>query len=349
MGGRGLADSVLFAVLLGFSGAALATGTLQDSPLWRFNFGNDIFFEKDNKLSAGWVLQKHSSSVLRWSEVEGVPEFIPEYAARLESLSSPLLHKRAHWALGQVIQTPTDISRSDRIYDDVPYAGALTLQAGVYAYDDSQMLGVEFTTGIVGPLSLAEQTQKLVHSILGNEQPRGWKHQLKTEPVLNLNFMRKVKTRRAGSDGLDWDQALSIDGSIGNLYTQVTGGIEWRFGRNLPGGFLYSPLPPGFGMSHRASLPPPRPDLGSIYVSAALRVSALAWVMFLDGNSYDSEYRVPKEPVVWQATLGFHYERPQWAFHFTLLRSGDDVDVRRLSEAESSEAFGALEFEWRIP
>ena len=101
-------------------------------------------------------------------------------------------------------------------------------------------------------------------------------------------------------------------------------------------------------MSHRASLPPPRPDLGSIYVSAALRVSALAWVMFLDGNSYDSEYRVPKEPVVWQATLGFHYERPQWAFHFTLLRSGDDVDVRRLSEAESSEAFGALVFEWRI-
>jgi len=328
--------------------ALASAGSLHDEALWRFNFGNDIFFQKDNKLSAGWVVQRHSAPVQSWERLQGMPGFIGSWSEFFEPLSRPDLLKRAHWSVGQVMQTPTDITREERIPDDVPYAGALVLQAGWYAYNDEEFRGLELTTGVVGPPSLAEQTQIAVHRLLGNEIPRGWDNQLKTEPIVNANVMRKVKLL-AGDDGFwGWDQALSVDGSLGNLYTQLSLAMEWRFGENLPGGFLYNPLPPGFGMSYKASLPPLRPQRHALYGSLSLRVSAFAWNLFFDGNTYDREYRVPKEPVVWQATVGVHYERPEWALHFTLLRSGADVDVRRLAEAESSEAFGALIFEWRI-
>jgi len=331
------------------AGPPAQAATLADEAFWRFNFGNDIFFQKDNKLSAGWVLQRHSAPVDRWSELQDMPGFMRRWAGQMDPLSQPGLVRRAHWAIGQVIQTPTDITRKERILDDVPYAGALTLQAGWYAFDDREFRGLELTTGIVGPLSLAEQTQTVIHRLLGNDIPQGWDHQLRTEPIINANVMRKLKLS-SGSDGIwGWDQTVSVDGSLGNLYTQLSLAMEWRFGENMPGGFLYSPLPPGFGMSHKAMLAPENPRRHSLYGSVALRVSAFAWNLFFDGNTYDSEYRVPKEPLVWQAVAGIHYERPEWALHFTLLRSGDDVDVRQLSEAEGSEAFGAIVFEWRIP
>ncbi len=327
----------------------LRAATLADEAFWRFNFGNDIFFQKDNKLSAGWVVQRHSASLQQWEQLQDMPEFMRRWALHMEPLARPGLIKRAHWAVGQVIQTPTDIARKERIYDDVPYAGALTFQAGWYAFDDREFRGLELTAGVVGPLSLAEQTQTVVHRLLGSDIPQGWEHQLLTEPILNANAMRKLKLLSGGDGFWGWDQTVSVDGSLGNLYTQLSLAVEWRFGENMPGGFLYSPLPPGFGMSHKAILAPANPLRHSLYGSVALRVSAFAWNLFLDGNTYDSEYRVPKEPVVWQAVVGIHYERPEWALHFTLLSSGDDVDVRKLTEAESNEAFGAIVFEWRIP
>lgn len=328
--------------------APLQADTLIDAPFWRLNSGNDIFFQKDNKLSAGWVVQRHSNAVSRWDDLDGMPGFMARWAKAMGPLNQPGLIRRAHWAVGQVMQTPTDITREERIPDDVPYAGALTLQAGWYAYNDREFRGLELTTGMVGPLSLAEQTQTFIHRVLGNDIPRGWDNQLRTEPIINANVTRKVKLLSADDGFWGWDQSVSVDASLGNLYTQISLALEWRFGENLPGGFLYNPLPPGFGLSYKASLPPPNRQRHSFYGSASLRLSGFAWNLFLDGNTYDRDYGVPKEPVVWQAVVGIHYERPQWALHFTLLRSGDDVDVRRLTEAEGYEAFGAIVFEWRI-
>ncbi len=118
-----------------------------ESAMWRFEYDNDVFFNKGNRISSGWSLQKHSAVAENWEALEDVPGFV------------------RNW--GKAIQTPDDLSRSDLIKDDVPYAGALTVQAIWYAFNDGEFRGFEITTGMVGPPSLAEQTQKSVHKLIG--------------------------------------------------------------------------------------------------------------------------------------------------------------------------------------
>ena len=53
----------------------------------------------------------------------------------------------------------------------------------------SDTLSLQF--GIVGPHSLAEESQHLVHQWTGSKRPRGWDYQLRNEIGVNLVFERR--------------------------------------------------------------------------------------------------------------------------------------------------------------
>ena len=100
---------------------------------WRFEIDNDVLFDKDNQISSGWSLQKHSAVAKSWEDLEDLPKFIRQWGAALPTLTDEGLRYRAGIAVGQIIQTPDDDSRRDFNKDDVPYAGILTAQASWYA------------------------------------------------------------------------------------------------------------------------------------------------------------------------------------------------------------------------
>ncbi len=106
-----------------------------------------------------------------------------------------------------------------------------------------------------------------------------------------------------------------------------------RYGRNLPGGFLYLPDATGFRLNYKATLKPPRPDKPSVYLSLALRGSAVARDIFLDDNTFVHSHSVHKKTFVGLAILGLHYETQEWAAHFDLSYSSDDVDTSRAHKA----------------
>lgn len=58
---RNLAVGLLLCLTLGNISSASAKDTSIESATWRFEFDNDVFFNKDNKISSGWSLQKHSA------------------------------------------------------------------------------------------------------------------------------------------------------------------------------------------------------------------------------------------------------------------------------------------------
>jgi len=124
-----VAGLLFYCLALGNASSASANDTSVESATWRFEFDNDVFFNKDNKISSGWSLQKHSAVAASWDTLEHVPHFIRDLGKDIPTLTREGLVYRAGIAIGQVIQTPNDLSRSDLIEDDVPYAGALTLQA----------------------------------------------------------------------------------------------------------------------------------------------------------------------------------------------------------------------------
>jgi len=319
-----------------------------ESATLRFEFDNDVFFGKDNQISSAWALQKHSAVAQDWGALEELPGFVRQLGRRIPTLTKRGLHCRAGIAIGQVIQTPDDLSRSDLIEDDVPYAGALTIQATWYAYNHSEFRGFEITVGIVGPPSLAEQTQTVVHALIGADAPKGWGNQLSTEPVINLNYMRKKRLWRKGEQsGFSFDGAINGNVGLGNLFTQATASLELRMGHRMPGGFAYVPDPIGYSMHYNAALKVPAPRVMSLYGSLVLRGTAFAHNIFLDGNTFTESHSVDKEPFVGQIIVGLHFERPRWALRVYAFLSTDTVDTEKSPLAEGGESLGIIAIEWR--
>lgn len=121
--------------------------------------------------------------------------------------------------IGQGIFTPGDGSRRDLIVDDRPYAGALLVGFGYNARKDNRLRTTQLVVGMVGPASLAEKTQNLIHKFTDSDKFEGWGNQLHNEPVLNLvhERLRRSEVRPLGNGGLQWDAVTHVGGSLGNL------------------------------------------------------------------------------------------------------------------------------------
>jgi hypothetical protein len=140
--------------------------------------------------------------------------------------------------LGQEMYTPDDITLPEPPPGDQPYAGVLYWDTGVYAKSARELHAYTWRLGVVGPASGAEQTQKLIHRLIGAKEPQGWDAQLSNELLINFDYqyhrrmMRDVKER-----GIGFDVTLNGGAGAGNYYIGANGGVALRFGHALPDTF----------------------------------------------------------------------------------------------------------------
>jgi len=94
--------------LVGQIGLASATerSNSVESATWRFEFDNDVFFNKDNKISSDWSLQKQSAVVNSWEKLDDVPGFVRRWGKQIPTLTKEGLVYRSGIAIGQVIKRP---------------------------------------------------------------------------------------------------------------------------------------------------------------------------------------------------------------------------------------------------
>lgn len=325
----------------------LAQATPTESATWRFEFDNDFFVNKDSGFTSGWSIQKHTPIAEHWLDLQEAPKFVGRWGENILTLNSDKLSKRAGIAIGQYIQTPSDLSRTDLILDDVPYAGALTVQATWYAFNNDQFRGFQTTLGIIGPASLAETTQDFFHRLTNSEEPNGWGNQLSNEPIINVNVMLKKKLWQINNaNQYSFDASVSTNIAVGNMFTHALVSVEMRYGYNMPGGFVNVPDPIGYSMQYIAALAPANPDDTALYGSLVVRGAVIAHNIFLDGSLFKDSHSVEKEPLVAHLIAGLHYERPDWSIHFNMFFATDTVDDHQVTSAESNEMFGNVIVEW---
>lgn len=324
---------------------------LSEAAIYRFELDNDILFSSDNQFTNGWSFQVHTPVADNWHNIEGPAEFLKEFGAWLPSLSAEDLKYRMSLSIGQIMQTPDDLTDPNLITDDVPYAGVMTIKSTWTAYNDIEFRGFEIVFGVLGRPSMAEQSQNFVHNLTDSIIAEGWDNQLKTEPVFNVNYMRKKKFYKAGrADGLSFDAVLNGDIQLGTLLTSAGASIELRFGSNMPRGFAYRADPVGRYLTYNATLAPANPKQSSIYGTLIVGGTYFAHNLLLDGNVFrDAVHSVEKEDLVGIATLGLHYERQSWAIHFDLFFTTDTIDTSKVTgNPDADNSFGAFTFEWRI-
>ena len=166
---------------------------LREAAKYRLELDNDAFVSSDNQFSSGWSLQYHSAIADDWRSLKTPVKWLTKPGAHLPGLQSDALKKRFNMSVRQIIQTPARLSERERILDDVPYAAVIALQTSWIAYNDSELRGFEVSVGLVGPAALGEPSQNFGHRLAGINEARGWDNQLNTEPVFNVNYMRKKK------------------------------------------------------------------------------------------------------------------------------------------------------------
>ena len=224
------------------------------------------------------------------------------------------------YEVAQAMFTPSNKDLNPPDPNDRPYAGILAVSLTAYVDRTNSFHALKFTTGVVGPASLAEQTQDTVHSLIGDGKPAGWDHQLKNEPILDLAYEYRYKFHLLGQHD-EWSvETLPVAGGwLGNMLTQGQIGGLLRTGYNLPDDFGPS-LVRGMGF-----MPPPRHDAlrpsrsdwgfsvyGGAFANFVLRDITLDGNTFADSPSVDKKFFVPAAGV--GASVGNRHIQASFSF-----------------------------------
>lgn len=292
---------------------------------------NDLFTGTDQNYTNGVAFTAVSHDIVGKLRTECLPTPARLHAELIKFLNpgfwsdaeNPAHTQNVVVKFGQSMFTPKDFARADLIVDDRPYAGLLYVgmswnRRKHEPQSNSEMLDTrEITLGVIGPLSLAEQSQNLFHDAIGVDRFLGWQHQLKNEPALQLAMDRKFKGYRgtgAIMPGFSADSIRSLGLRLGNIETSATLGIEGRIGWNLPNDFGTYPIRPGAenrppSAASIHSGPDDAPSVAAkprpgIHLFGAIETKLVAHDFSLDGNLFRSSHSVTRRPWVTQAAVG---------------------------------------------
>lgn len=293
-----LAGGLVLAVVAAASGAAAqeATPPGPKPPDARWvataQFDNDLFMRSDGHYTHGTRLAVLPPAAPRSeSFVRGLFALVPDVGNAQSA--------RVGFVLGQTIFTPKDTTRSEVIPNDRPYAGWLYVGFTATVRSVERLDTFEFSVGVVGPSSLAEQAQAEVHRHLGIPSPNGWANQLHDEAALLALYDRKQKLVPAKpGNGLRGELIGNYGFALGNVYTLADAGIAGRIGFNMLDDFGPPRIEPSL-----AGFDAFDAGLGA-YLFVAGNVALVARNIFLDGNTFRNSPHVTKEPFLMEGTAG---------------------------------------------
>ncbi|GAM11636.1 hypothetical protein OR1_03952 [Geobacter sp. OR-1] len=186
------------------------------------NVENDAFYGKDENYTAGLslVLSRNNKGLLGdfWNLFGTDTGF-----------------KSSSYEIAQLLFTPTELYSTVPDPKDRPYAGILYLGLTTHHQTQSALQTLKLIVGVIGPYSLGEAGQEAAHHLFQNRLPQGWSHQLKNEPLLDLQYEYRHKfdiTEYVGNLGVQLFPICSA--MLGNYLTKGHFEGQVRIGYNLP-------------------------------------------------------------------------------------------------------------------
>ena len=248
---------------------------------------------------------------------------------------------------GQNMYTPENILDPNPIKTDRPYAG--WLYAGMIFQRRNEpsahfatMENFEVNFGIIGPHSLADDTQTLIHRWRFPEDiPQGWHNQIQNEPGLVLKYAHLWRWSLNNTTARFFDVIPRAGFELGNVAVFATAGATARLGFNLPSDFglqiIDSPMSVNGGMNAGT----PR------FACYAFAGADERWVLrdiTLDGNTFRNSQSVEKYNFVDDLTLGVAVSAGR---HFEF----DWAQITRSKEfhgQQHKDVFGSVNFKFKF-
>ncbi|PMG77948.1 hypothetical protein BCU84_09645 [Shewanella sp. 10N.286.51.B7] len=245
------------------------------------------------------------------------------------------------YSVSQRMYTPDDLQVDTLIEADRPYAGTLLWQSNLRSYADGIGDNLSITLGVVGPASLAEQTQKQVHKIIDAKEPLGWDNQLSNEAVFRIQAQRLYQWAYTPiSENVEFDSVLHGDASIGNLMSHAGAGLTFRIGNILNQSYAY--IAPAASRSNNGYI-----------VKSADRLSWQFFVTFygryvlnditIDGNTFKDSHSVELTHEQAMLNMGFMLNWKDWGLVFSTIRG-----TEQYNNQPSTANFAAVSISYRF-
>lgn len=221
------------------------------------------------------------------------------------------------FALTQLMFTPDTFDTPVSPPGERPYAGWAGLGFSLHARDNRILNSVEISFGLVGPSSLARESQDLVHEVINEEKFQGWDSQIPDEFTLNITFNQKRRWELIEDAELPF--GLEIDGfhetgyALGNFLTDIHLGGLVRLGWHLPVELSDARLTPTAHTQKLYSNGTVNEKEWSVYGLLGLRAAAILHDITLDGPLFkDYDTGVKKENLVGEIYIGFGVRYRSW-------------------------------------
>ncbi len=243
-------------------------------------------------------------------------------------------------AIGQSMFTPQDIEEEAPLPDQHPYAGWLYADLSILVEREHSLDTLSLQGGVVGPDAGGEWTQTNIHELIHSDEPKGWDNQLRHEAGVVVTFDRKWRALAEWEAvGLGVDITPNAGFSLGNVLTQATAGLTLRLGNDLAddygpprirpslaGGGFFNPSD-GFGW----------------YVFAGAAGRAVAYNIFLDGNTIRDSLEVDRRPFVLDVQVGVVIQLLRAQLALTVVGRTEEFETQ-----EKEQIFGAVSLSFKL-
>jgi len=223
--------------------------------------------------------------------------------------------------------------------DDLPYVGLLALQTTLYAYDKNQSDQFSTYIGVVGPAALGEETQTLVHSAIGSEQPEGWDTQIDNELIFKAEAIRVQKLyRNYYSDKRGIDLVGIGQLGLGTLSSEALVGFAARWGSSLEFSHATFSLQPDRQVNSLTLTP-----TNNFFVFVGALGGYVANDIMINGNTFRDSQSLPLRHEYNQVSAGlvFKYGKLSYVAQITTVNSRTTIPNPRAR-------FGAFSITWNL-
>jgi hypothetical protein len=284
---------------------------------FNFTFEDDLFAGRDYGYTGGSQLDW--SKGLAHSYDELTPSWIAAAAKPLWLNSESDKLKGVSYKVGEMVNTPQDMSRKDPDPTDLPYSGMLYWQATLHALDDNTADRVLLLLGMVGPLSGAEYVQKGIHHVTGSQQPKGWGSQLDNEPVFQAGAARRWRAAYYNFEDSRWgvDVVTNSEIGIGTFESTADQYVSFRLGQDLLRSYPTAGLLPGRDINPLAGVPGRN---FNIFVTVMARYQPNA--IYVQGNTFGgrrTDLKLEREQQAWSG--GLDWSTGLWGYEIAMVRN----------------------------
>ncbi|MBD3667843.1 MAG: lipid A deacylase LpxR family protein [Kangiella sp.] len=298
---------------------------------------NDLFAGRDGGYTNGIGFSWGRGPYQTMAETDS-PEWLQSMAHTFGVHDDPQHFNAATYSIFQGIQTPADITNPDFEPDDLPYAGVLGWRGTIHSWTKTRADQFNLLLGMVGPASLAEQSQKAVHKITGSDEPMGWDYQLHNEPVFALQARRSWRYEIENGDGHGVDFIGILEASGGNFTSYVAGTYMIRWGLNLERSHAAISVLPGRGVNPLAGT-----NSEEYYIFFGVQPRYVFNDIFVNGNTFRDSPSVTLKNEQLIYSTGFVWNWKDWGLLFSLAET-----TATFEERNGNARFGSLSISYRL-